>query len=107
MLCASPLDDADECAGYLLLQRSSLAVNITKLVVVPRRRRAGVGRALVSAAVALARKARAQVCTLHVDEANAAARALYADQGFVAAGRRDDYYRVGRHAIVMQLDLAG
>ena len=44
-------------------------------------------------------------CTLHVDEANGAARALYASEGFVATGRRPDYYAVGRHAIAMQLEL--
>lgn len=105
LLCAAPLDSPAECAGYLVLQRSSLAANITKVVVAPRLRRTGVGRALLAAAVAAARKARAQVCTLHVDEANEAARRLYAAQGFRQTGRREDYYRLGRHAIAMELEL--
>ena len=47
---ASPLDAPSECAGYLVMQRASLAANITKLVVAPARRRAGVGGALLAAA---------------------------------------------------------
>ena len=93
--------------GYALLQRSSLVACVAKLVVSPHARRRGVGRALLARAVSAARDGppRAQACTLHVDEANGAARALYASAGFVATGRRADYYAVGRHAIAMQLEL--
>ena len=91
--------------GFAVVQRSALALHITKLVVAPAARRRGVGTALLAAALALARRGRAQVCTLHVDEANAPARALYLAMGFGVTGRRDDYYRVGRHALVMEREL--
>ena len=38
---------------------------------------------------------------------DAPARALYEAMGFVVTARRDDYYRVGRHALVMEFDLSG
>ena len=74
-------------------------------MVAPSARRKGVGRALLAAGLELARKGRAQVATLHVDESNAPARALYATMGFAVTGRREDYYRVGRHALMMEASL--
>ena len=55
--------------------------------------------------LATAQQARAQVCTLHVDETNAAAIALYCSMGFAVSGRRVDYYRMGRSALAMELAL--
>ena len=105
LLCAAPADAPNTCVGFAVVQRSSLALAITKLVVVKEARRAGVGSALMRHAVEFARKARAQVCTLHVDEANEPAKALYLAMGFVVAGRRADYYRVGRSALAMERSL--
>jgi ribosomal protein S18 acetylase RimI-like enzyme len=85
-----------------VLQRSSLTLAITKLVVAPNARRSGVGRALMAHALEMASKARAQCCTLHVDETNEPAKALYLAMGFVVAGRRQDYYCVGRSALAME-----
>jgi ribosomal protein S18 acetylase RimI-like enzyme len=43
---------------------------------------------------------------LHVDEANEAARALYASMGFTQNGDRIvDYYGSGRHALELELEL--
>ena len=50
-----------------------------------------------------ARAGRAQSCSLHVDESNEAAKALYQSLGFIVSSRRKDYYRVGRHALAMEL----
>ena len=79
---------------------------VAKLAVAPSLQRRGIGRALLAAAIGHARATRASSCILHVDEANAPARALYASMGFAARGARlDDYYRPGRHALQMALDL--
>jgi len=102
LLCAAPLDAPTTCVGYAVLQRSSLTLAITKLVVAPNARRSGVGRALMAHALEMASKARAQCCTLHVDETNEPAKALYLAMGFVVAGRRQDYYCVGRSALAME-----
>ena len=107
VISAATTEAPATAVGFAVVQRSSLALHLQKLVVVPALRRKGVGTAMLAHAVELARKGRAQVCTLHVDEANAPARALYEAMGFVVTARRDDYYRVGRHALVMEFDLSG
>ena len=96
---------AEECVGYALVQRSSLVASVAKLVVMPAHRRQGIGRRLLVHAIEASRAARAQACTLHVDEANAPAAALYTSVGFTVTSRRADYYALGRHALAMQLDL--
>jgi len=102
LLCAMR---AEECVGYALVQRSSLVASVAKLVVMPAHRRQGIGRRLLVHAIEASRAARAQACTLHVDEANAPAAALYTSVGFTVTSRRADYYALGRHALAMQLDL--
>ena len=98
--------EIEYAVGFAVVQRTSLALHLTKLVVLPAQRRSGVGTALLAAAIETARHGRAQLVTLHVDEGNAPAQALYRRMGFGVTGRRDDYYRVGRHALVMELELA-
>ena len=93
------------CVGYVVVQRSSLVASVAKLVVMPACRRQGIGRLLLVQAVEASRAARAQACTLHVDEANAPAATLYTSVGFTVTNRRADYYALGRHALAMQLDL--
>jgi ribosomal protein S18 acetylase RimI-like enzyme len=129
LLCASlkaqpgtSVSSGSSCAGYALLQRfdpsSAGSSNnafaalrprsclLTKLAVAPGLQRRGIGKALLAAAVGHARIARASTCTLHVDEDNARARALYASFGFVQRGERlVDFYRTGRHALELVLDL--
>ena len=92
--------------GYCVAQRSSLVVGITKLVVAPQHRRQGVGRVLLERAIEMARANRVPTCSLHVDTENAPAKGLYLSLGFQVTGRRDDYYKPGRHAFAMALELA-
>jgi len=58
---------------------------VQSLVVSPRRRRRGVGRALLRAALGEIRARGRRWTALGVDSGNAAARALYASEGFVPA----------------------
>ena len=70
-------------AGYLSAAWLGETLAIEEVAVLPRHRRAGVGRALVAAALA-----RARTALLTVSEENAAARALYEGLGFRRACRR-------------------
>ena len=134
LLCASPIlqdgiaDDTfsrpefrprEACVvGYAVLQEFRVTSNafaalqppsvlLAKLAVEASRRRRGIGKALLAAAVGHAHARRATTVKLHVDEANLPARVLYASMGFVVEGERlEDYYETGRHAIEMVLDLA-
>jgi ribosomal-protein-alanine N-acetyltransferase len=81
---------------------------VISLGVVPERRRRGVGTALIAALIAAARGRGARSLVLEVAEDNIAAAALYAACGFVAIGRRPDYYRRFRQfvdALVLRLRL--
>ncbi len=80
-------------AGLALAQGLGEECEILTLGVIPARRRAGIGSALLAAVVAEARRQGAQTLFLEVAQDNSAARALYATHGFVQIGRRANYYR--------------
>ena len=83
----------DEATGLALAQGLGQECEILTLGTVPQRRRAGIGSALLASVVVEARRRGAQTLFLEAAEDNAAARALYAAQGFVQIGRRTNYYR--------------
>jgi ribosomal-protein-alanine N-acetyltransferase len=80
-------------AGLALGQGLGEECEILSLGVVPERRRAGIGSALVAAVADDARRRGARRLFLEVAGDNSAARALYAARGFVQIGRRANYYR--------------
>jgi ribosomal-protein-alanine N-acetyltransferase len=74
--------------------------------VLPPARRRGVGRLLVRALVAEARRRGAAEVLLEVREDNEAARRLYAGEGFAVLGLRRGYYEQGRvDAVTMRYPL--
>jgi len=94
------------CAGYVIVQRSALVLAVVKLAVHPSCRRQGIGRMLLLHAIKAAQAGRARQLTLHVDDANEPAKALYRDVGFTKADLRSDFYAPGRHALAMEFRLA-
>jgi ribosomal protein S18 acetylase RimI-like enzyme len=74
-------------------RRRSRHVGLLEMMVHPRARRAGVGRALLEAVCTRAPAAGFERLTLNVFAHNAAARALYAVSGFVEEGLRVGAYR--------------
>ena len=76
--------------------------HITTFAVHPDWRRRGVGRRMLVALLEAAQGMRAARMTLEVRASNLAAQALYAELGFVEAGRRVAYYTDdGEDAIIM------
>ena len=94
--------------GYLWYARQALQVDVQKVCVCPSRRRQGVGRRMMTALLAevAASSSGSAVVRLHVAEENVAARGLYAGVGFHDVGRRVDYYREGRHARRMEVEVS-
>ena len=91
----------DELAGYALvaLRKGARAVRIYSLAVDARFARRGVGRALLQACEAYARRHRRATLTLEVRYDNAAAIALYEGCGFRQFGEHAHYYADGATAL--------
>ena len=96
--------------GFALARDLRTDCEILSLGVLPERRREGVGTALLNSVFVEARLRSAESIVLEVAVDNIAARALYAARGFLAVGRRRNYYRRIRNsadALVLRLALTG
>jgi ribosomal protein S18 acetylase RimI-like enzyme len=91
----------DELAGYVLvsLRKGARALRIYSLAVGARFARRGVGRALLQACEAYARRHRREALTLEVRYDNSAAIALYESAGFRQFGEHEHYYADGATAL--------
>ena len=93
--------------GFLIARQAGDEAEILNLAVAPENRRAGMGTALLSAAIESLRARGVGRVFLEVRESNAGAIAFYAKHGFSKSGRREDYYRDPREsAILMQRTLS-
>lgn len=80
-------------------------VEILQLAVEPTERRRGLGRFILTAAIAECVRRGVRAAFLEVRVANGAARALYRAAGFADVGFRRRYYRDGEDAVLMRRDL--
>lgn len=95
-----------EVVGYLMAWSVADQLHVLNIAADPARRRAGVGTALLRAALALAGQEGLREITLEVRESNGGARAFYRRHGFAETGRRTRYYADnGEDAVIMTLDL--
>jgi ribosomal-protein-alanine N-acetyltransferase len=84
--------DADDTpAGFILCRMIAGEAEVLTLAVAPAARRRGIARALLEAAIVLARPT-ADTMFLEVAADNPGAAALYAGAGFETVGRRAGYY---------------
>jgi ribosomal-protein-alanine N-acetyltransferase len=100
---------AEDPAGVLICRTAAGEAEILTVGVAPWARRRGVGKALMTAAIGVARQMGAGEMFLEVDVDNTGAVTLYERLGFVRAGLRKAYYDRGAagraDALVMRLDL--
>jgi ribosomal-protein-alanine N-acetyltransferase len=82
-----------ELLGYVIAWCIVDEAELANLAVTPSARGAGVGKALVDAALRYGEERGCSCMYLEVRESNAAARAVYAARGFEQVGRRRRYYR--------------
>lgn len=105
LVARGPDGTVDGYAG-LLAPRGAEQGDIQTVAVAERARRRGLGRALVLALVAEARRRGARELFLEVRADNPVAQALYAALGFERVGTRPRYYQPDDvDAVVMRLDI--
>jgi ribosomal protein S18 acetylase RimI-like enzyme len=78
--------------GFVAVASQGPLLDVTALAVDPAHRGAGLGRALLSAAIDLARARGHDGVSLHVSTANPVARALYESAGFEVARHIRGFY---------------
>lgn len=87
--------------GIGCLWRVEDEAHITMLGIHPQYQGRGLGQALLTSLLTLARLEQANRATLEVNIANAAAVKLYQKLGFKTAGRRPHYYDNGEDALIL------
>lgn len=93
-------------AGLLIARHAEDEAEIITLGVAPVRRRAGLGRALLTRAMDDLRASGARQLFLEVDEGNDAALGLYRAFGATPVGRRPRYYDGEADAVIFSLALS-
>ena len=97
-----------ELLGYVVAWCTVDEAELANLAVIPSARGAGVGKALVDAALRYGEERGCLCMYLEVRESNGAARAVYAARGFEQVGRRRRYYRDPvEDALVLRAPLRG
>jgi ribosomal-protein-alanine N-acetyltransferase len=106
-LIASSLDgSAVSPSGFLIARRAADEAELLTLAVAPYCRRAGLGKTLLQAAMAMLGEAGVTQLFLEVEEGNEAAFCLYRALGAKAVGRRPRYYDSGANAAIFSLALS-
>lgn len=96
-------EDDDAVVGYASAAVIADVADLTRIVVRPATRRAGVGRALLGTLLEESAERGAARMMLEVADTNEPALAFYLASGFVEVARRRDYYGRGVDAVVMEL----
>lgn len=91
--------------GFILIRLAADEGEILHFAVRPVHRRQHLGQDLLNQAVRVMTSRGAVRLFLEVEETNTAARGLYEQSGFEAAGFRADYYGPGRPALVLSKNL--
>ncbi len=95
-------DEAGEVTGSVMILLENGVSRILSIAVHPARRRRGIGRSLLKASEETARERGARVSRLEVSTRNAAAIALYRQEGYRTEGLLPGYYSWGEDAYSMR-----
>ena len=99
--------DSTGVAGYVMARISGEEAEILNLAVLPKVRRRGLARQLLTTGLAALAESKVAEVYLEVRQSNDAAIALYQGFGFRPVGLRSDYYRNPREdALVLRVALA-
>ncbi len=97
-------EEAGQMAGFAIIEwavgRSGIRAYIQTIEVAPEARGRGIGRELLSRIEGSARAAGARLIWLHVEAENAGAIRLYEGHGYRCESRKENYYPLGRAALI-------
>ena len=97
-------EDGRQMAGFAIVEwaerRNGVSAYIETIEVAPDNRGRGVGRELLGRIEGSARAAGACQIWLHVEAANTAAIRLYEARGYLCEGRQENFYPLGRSALI-------
>lgn len=85
--------EGDQVIGYVGSQTVMRETDMMNVAVHPDCRRRGIARMLIESLIQGLKERQSHCLTLEVRASNAPAISLYADLGFLEAGRRKNYYR--------------
>jgi ribosomal protein S18 acetylase RimI-like enzyme len=95
--------------GFAIIEwtrrQEEMRAYIQTIEVAPESRGLGVGRELLARCEGSAFGAGAALIRLHVDPENSAAIHLYEAQGYACEGREENYYPLGRSALIYRKSL--
>ena len=91
--------DADEPAGFILLQQAGHTADVIELGVRARLRSQGIGRDLLEHGLRLSNEHGIKRVMLEVEVTNKAAYKLYRSSGFELLGKRPHYYQRKKESI--------
>lgn len=86
------LDVSGDIAGYLIISSVIDEADVLSIVVAPGWRRQGIARYMLSQAIERLKRNNVERLFLEVRVSNTPAQQLYQQLGFVAVGRRKNYY---------------
>jgi len=99
-------DASPDILGFLVARHLAPEWELENLVIAPSVRRQGLGKRLLEALLASARKTNSHSVFLEVRQSNAAARSLYEKMSFEQTGSRKSYYKdPAENAVLYRLGL--
>ena len=97
-------EEGEQMAGFAIVDwrknKNSIIAYIQTIEVAPESRGRGIGRELLTRIESSASQAGASVIWLHVEAENPSAIRLYEAQGYTCEGRQENYYPLGRAALI-------
>ncbi len=104
-------EEAGRLMGFAIVDwregKQGVTAYIQTIEVAPEERSRGVGRELLSRIEGSVRDAGAGLIWLHVEATNAEAIRLYESQGYLCESRKENYYPLGRAALIYAKSLGG
>lgn len=97
----------DEIVGFIGIWKALEDMHITNIVTKKKFRQKGIGSKLLEKAISYSKGQNVNTLTLEVHEENITAQKLYEKYNFKILGKRKNYYKNNKSALIMTLNFKG